>query len=223
MTLSAFESSNLYKTADKANELSVTELIQSVTDCSDKTAAKIAKLFCSDKADGLRGLAAASPQELQGCGMTDAQVRRLKGAFELSRRHKLPRGTDRNTVIDDPAVAASVLSEFLMWQSQEHFAVLSLNIKHQLIAVDVISKGTYTECLVDPKIVFSTALRRGATRILVAHNHPSGDLEPSAADIQLTKDLQKAGAVINLPVLDHLILGNGEYKSIRQTVGGIDW
>ena len=92
-----------------------------------------------------------------------------------------------------------------------------LDIKHKVIGKSVVSKGGQSSAIADPKVIFSLALKRGASRIIVAHNHPSGSLEPSDADIELTTALIKAGQVLDMPVLDHLIIGNGDFTSIRQT------
>ena len=121
------------------------------------------------------------------------------------------------TVVDDPAIAAAALSHELMWQSQERFAVLMLDIKHRLLGTKVITIGTATETLAHPRDIFREVIRQGAVRCLVAHNHPSGNLEPSPEDLALTRQLLQAGQILGIPVLDHLILGNGDFRSLRQT------
>ena len=120
-------------------------------------------------------------------------------------------------MIDDPALAAAALSEQLMWEPREHFAVMCLNIRHQLLSTKILTRGTPTETLADPRDIFSAALRAGAARIIVAHNHPSGNLEPSSEDLRLTRQLLRSANIISVPVLDHLILGGGNYQSLRQT------
>jgi DNA repair protein RadC len=119
-------------------------------------------------------------------------------------------------VVDDPSVAAAALSHELMWQTQERFAVLFLDVKHRIIGSKVITIGTATETLAHPRDIFREVLRHGATRIIIAHNHPSGSLEPSPEDITLTRQLLEAAQVLGVPLLDHLILGNGDYASLRQ-------
>jgi len=121
------------------------------------------------------------------------------------------------TVIDDPSVAAAALSSDLMWQAQERFAVLLLDVKHRLIGTQIITIGTATETLASPRDIFREVLRQGATRVVVAHNHPSGSLEPSSEDITLTRQLLEGAQLLGIPLLDHLILGHGEFRSLRQT------
>ncbi|NEQ52684.1 MAG: DNA repair protein RadC, partial [Leptolyngbya sp. SIO3F4] len=124
---------------------------------------------------------------------------------------------DHRLACDDPAVAAAALSQDLMWQSQERFAIALLDVKHRLIGTKVISLGTATETLAHPREIFREVIKQGATRVIVAHNHPSGSLEPSGADLDLTKQLLKAANILGIPILDHLILGNGDFASLRQT------
>jgi len=121
------------------------------------------------------------------------------------------------TVIDDPSVAAAALSSDLMWQAQERFAVLLLDVKHRLMGTQIITIGTATETLASPRDIFREVLRQGATRVIVAHNHPSGSVEPSPEDITLTRQLLEGAQLLGIPLLDHLILGHGEFRSLRQT------
>jgi DNA repair protein RadC len=121
------------------------------------------------------------------------------------------------TIVDDPAVAAAALSHELMWQTQERFAVLVLDVKHRLIASQVITIGTATETLAHPREIFREIIRLGGNRAIVAHNHPSGNLEPSSEDLLLTRQLLEGARFLSIPLLDHLILGNGNHVSLRQT------
>jgi DNA repair protein RadC len=91
-----------------------------------------------------------------------------------------------------------------------------LDVKNGLIGTKVITIGTATETLIHPRELFREIIRQGATKSIVAHNHPSGNLEPSQADLELTEQLLQGAQYLDLPVLDHLILGNGNYQSIRQ-------
>jgi DNA repair protein RadC len=120
-------------------------------------------------------------------------------------------------VVDDPAIAAAALSQDLMWQTQEKFAVLLLDIKHRLMGSQIISMGTATETIAHPRDIFREVIRQGAVRVIVAHNHPSGILDPSPEDMALTRQLLAGGQLLGIPLLDHLILGNGDHLSLRQT------
>lgn len=162
----------------------------------------------------LQSISAEELLEIQGIGPAKAAT--LVAALELGKRvfHRRP---TTGTVLDDPRVAADALAEHLMWETQEHFAVVCLNIKHQLLSTKVLTKGTSSETLAHPKDVFAAALRGRAARIIVAHNHPSGSLTPSRDDIALTRQLLQAANIIGIPLLDHLMLGGGDYRSLRQT------
>ncbi|HHP7243851.1 MAG TPA: RadC family protein [Elainellaceae cyanobacterium] len=171
----------------------------------------------NDYADVFKGLRSLTPEELMlipGIGAAKAAV--ILAAVELGKRVFHPHPTS-GTVIDDPAIAAQVFAKDLMWQEQEQFGVLLLDVKHRVIGSHIISIGTATETLVHPRDVFRDVIRRGATRVIVAHNHPSGVVEPSQEDIALTRQLLQAGQVLGIPVLDHLILGCGQHKSLRQS------
>ncbi|WJI25501.1 DNA repair protein RadC [Thermosynechococcus sp. B3] len=158
-----------------------------------------------------------TPEELMAIpGVGPAKATTILAAVELGKRVFQSRPGEQ-TIIDNPALAAAVLSTDLMWQPTERFAVLLLDVRHRLLGSHVITVGTATETLVHPREVFREAVRRNASRLIIAHNHPSGNLSPSQADLDLTKQILQAGQLIGIPVLDHLILGNGDYQSLRET------
>ncbi|NJM97275.1 MAG: DNA repair protein RadC [Phormidesmis sp. RL_2_1] len=166
--------------------------------------------------DGLCALRDITAEELMKVsGIGPAKAATILAALELGKR-VLQSQPPLFTVVDDPGVAAAALGHELMWQDQERFAVLLLDIKHRIIGSKVISIGTATETLAHPRDIFREAIKRGATRLILAHNHPSGNLEPSSEDITLTRQLLKGAHLLGIPILDHLILGNGDYASIRQ-------
>ena len=164
--------------------------------------------------DVLRNIA---PQELMKLpGIGEAKAATILAAIELGKRVLQTRPAER-TVVEDPAIAAAALSQDLMWQTQERFAVVMLDTKHRLLGTRIITIGTATETLAHPREIFREVIRQGATRAIVAHNHPSGSLEPSTDDIALTRQLLKGADFLAIPLLDHLILGNGDFLSLRQT------
>lgn len=170
-----------------------------------------------DQADPLAKLRDITMEELMAVpGIGPAKAATILAAIELGKRVFHPK-PEKRTVIDDPSVAVAALSQALMWQRQECFAIVLLDVKHRLLGMQVVTIGTATETLVHPCDVFRTALHHGATRIIVAHNHPSGAVEPSSEDLALTRRLLKAASVVGMPILDHLILGGGQYCSMRQT------
>jgi DNA repair protein RadC len=168
------------------------------------------------KRDPLDVLREISPQELMAIpGIGPAKATTILAAVELGKRTFMFQPTEK-AVIDNPDAAAAALSHDLMWQKQERFAVLSLDVKNSLIAVQIMTVGTATETLAHPGEIFREVLKQGANRIIIAHNHPSGSLEPSQNDIDLTIRLLKVAQLLAVPILDHLILGNGNYQSLRK-------
>ncbi len=166
-----------------------------------------------DPVDALRDV---SPQELmQISGVGPAKAATIVAAVELGKRTFQFR-PHQKTAIDSPVAAAAALSQDLMWQNQERFAVLMLDTKNCLIGTQVITIGTATETVVHPRAIFRESIKQGASKLIVAHNHPSGILEPSTEDLELTQKLLQGAEYLDIPILDHLILGNGNHQSIRQ-------
>jgi DNA repair protein RadC len=167
--------------------------------------------------DPLAALREVSVHELtQIPGVGPAKATTILAAIELGKR-VLAAAPAEKTIIDDPAAAAAVLSTDLMWQTQERFAIVLLDVKHRLLGTRIISIGTATETLAHPREIFREVIRQGGVRAVVAHNHPSGSLDPSPEDLALTQQLLQGGQLLGVPLLDHLILGNGSYVSLRQT------
>jgi DNA repair protein RadC len=170
-----------------------------------------------NQTDPLAALRDVSVQQLVDIpGIGPAKATTILAGIELGKRTFQSRPLER-TVIDDPAIAAAALANDLMWQSQERFAVLLLDVKHRLIGTQVITIGTATETLAHPRDIFREVIRQGATRVVIAHNHPSGNTEPSQDDLHLTVQLLQGAQILGIPLLDHLILGNGDFLSLRQT------
>jgi DNA repair protein RadC len=116
-----------------------------------------------------------------------------------------------------PAEAAPLLAQYIGETDREVFAVALLTIRHRVLGLHTVSVGCLTSSLVHPREVFKPAILAGAAALLLAHNHPSGDPEPSAEDIALTRRLVSAGQLLGIEVLDHLILGeSGRYVSLRE-------
>ncbi|TVQ46297.1 MAG: JAB domain-containing protein [Gloeocapsa sp. DLM2.Bin57] len=173
--------------------------------------------LAQDRRDPLDVLRDINPQELMKIpGIGPAKATTILAAIELGKRVFQLRPNQR-AIIDSPDAAAAAFSHDLMWQTQERFAILMLDVKNALISTRVISIGTATETLAHPREIFREAIRQGATKLIIAHNHPSGNTEPSTEDLNLTTQLLKAAQFLDIPLLDHLILGNGDYRSLRQT------
>jgi DNA repair protein RadC len=120
------------------------------------------------------------------------------------------------TYIDSPEKAAEIIET--IWDAsnltQEYFWLLSLNGARRVVGAFLVSIGSLTSSIAHPRDVFQRAILSGAASIIIAHNHPSGDLEPSSADNEVTKSIRKAGDIIGIRLDDHIIIANGEYNSI---------
>jgi DNA repair protein RadC len=170
----------------------------------------------------LSRLAGASPEELRkvpGVGQDKAVT--LKAAFELARR--LARETHREApLLDTPERVADLLREEMRGLDIETFHVLLVNTRRRLIAAERLCQGTLDTLLVHSREVFRPAIVANAAAIVLAHNHPSGDPSPSEADIKVTRDLIRAGQLLKIEVLDHIILGTRtaerprDYTSLRE-------
>ena len=163
----------------------------------------------------LRGLAEASVEQLsQVHGIGPAKAAQLKAAAELARRLAQPEGSAR-PVIDSAEAAAAVLRPHLADKRKEHVVALLLDNRHRLIRLSPIAVGSLSASLVHPRELFKEAIAASAAALIVAHNHPSGDPEPSDHDVELTARLAEAGRLIGIEVLDHVILGNEGVVSLR--------
>jgi DNA repair protein RadC len=120
-------------------------------------------------------------------------------------------------ILRTPADAAPVLAQFIGESDREQFVVALLTIRHRLIGVNVVSVGCLTSSLVHPREVFRPAVLWPCASLVLAHNHPSGDPEPSAEDVALTRRLASAGQLLGIEVLDHLVLGEaGRFVSLKE-------
>jgi DNA repair protein RadC len=152
-------------------------------------------------------LARASLEELcavKGIGPDKAVT--LKSALTLAQRMARELQVD-SPVLDTPHRVADLLREENRFYEAEQFQVLLLNTRRRLIRVERIARGTLDTVLVHPRDVFKLAIAANASAVVLAHNHPSGDPTPSEADIRVTRDLIRAGQLLKIDVLDHIILG----------------
>jgi len=120
------------------------------------------------------------------------------------------------TLINTPESAAPFLED-MRHLAQEVFVTLTLNTKNRVIRRHLISLGTVSSTLVHPREVFFPAIRDHASSVIICHSHPSGDSSPSAEDIRITKKLIEAGKIIEIPIIDHLIVGDGLPLSLRES------
>ena len=133
---------------------------------------------------------------------------------ELVRR--LSKEEETIDIIHGPEDVAHFAMPQLRNEMKEHFVVMSLNSKNHIIGWDVVSIGILTASPVHPREVFEMALRHHAASVILVHNHPSGDPSPSREDIATTKRLVDAGKIMGVPVLDHIIIGDGRFSSLKE-------
>lgn len=158
---------------------------------------------------GLKGIAAASLQELsQISGIGPAKAVSLKAALELGRRLIRDNG-DEKIVLNSAQEIFELYREEMRHQDREVLIALHLDTRKQLIAEEVVSVGTLNSSLVHPREVFRRAIKNSAAALVLLHNHPSGDPTPSAEDIEVTERIQEVGKLVGIPLVDHLIFGDG--------------
>jgi DNA repair protein RadC len=180
---------------------------------ADESSVSLSKRILSSIENKLSQLAKLSVRDLtQFKGIGEAKAISIIAAFELGRRRKNTE-TDKRVKITDSQTAFEVVYTNLGDLSHEEFWVIFLNRANEVIGKENISKGGVSGTVVDPKVVFKQAVQFPASAIILAHNHPSGNLKPSSADHQLTKKLKEAGKALDIPVLDHLIIGELDYFS----------
>jgi DNA repair protein RadC len=164
----------------------------------------------------LRALSRASETELtQIDGIGPAQAARLKAALEVGRR-LMAEPLDDQWQISAPDDAAHILMPSLSYQTQENLVVLVLNTRHRVVHQQVLYTGTIDTSVCRIAEVFSIAMQHHAASIMIAHNHPSGDPDPSPEDVALTRRLVEAGRLLEINVLDHIIIGHNKFVSLRQ-------
>ncbi|HZG71041.1 MAG TPA: DNA repair protein RadC [Chondromyces sp.] len=166
--------------------------------------------------EGLRLLKDASIEEITSIkGIGQAKAVQIMAALELGRRISNLKYDDRY-IIRSPEDGANYVMEEMRFLSQEHFVCLYLNTKNQVLHKQTVFIGSLNASIVHPREVFKEAFRRSAASIICAHNHPSGDPSPSREDIEVTKRLSECGKLIGIELLDHLIIGEKKYVSLKE-------
>jgi DNA repair protein RadC len=143
------------------------------------------------------------------------RLRELRIRYSLKRNDE-GRPVTMGRILNSPGDAAPVLIELLEHEPAEVFGILCLTTKHRVIAFHEVSRGTLDSTSAHPREVFRAAILSNAATICLAHNHPTGDPSPSSDDIQMTRRLIDAGAILGIHVLDHIVVGDGRYASFRQ-------
>lgn len=158
-----------------------------------------------------------SKEELKLLKLTNDEITKIKLLSEIINRITTP----KEPHFSNPGTIAEYLMPKLRYLEKEEFIVCSLNSKNKMTHYEVLFKGTLTNTIVHPREVYYEVIKNKAASIVVVHNHPSGDPTPSMDDNKLTKVLKETGKIMGIPLLDHLIIGNGAYYSYSESID--DW
>jgi DNA repair protein RadC len=165
---------------------------------------------------GLRGIFRLDVAELARIrGLGDAKAVRLKAALELGRRLAVLSPEER-PLVGSPEDVANLLGTEMAALEQEELRVVLLDTKHRIVRTETVYRGSVNQAQVRVAEIFRDAVRQQATAIVAVHNHPSGDPTPSAADVALTVEIVAAGQLLDIELLDHLIIGQGRWLSLKR-------
>ncbi len=168
------------------------------------------------KARSIRGLADLTIDDLTDIkGIGPAKATKIYAALELSKRISKSRGLAEFKV-DSPESIAKIYMEELRYLKKEIVKLLLIDTKGNIVGDVQLSEGSLNSSIVHPREVFKEALIRSANKVIIIHNHPSGDPGPSEQDIQITRRLSEAGEIMGVELLDHIIIGDGEFNSLRR-------
>jgi len=166
--------------------------------------------------DGFRGLMSATYEDLLKIkGIGKAKIAQILAAMEIVKR-QLRQPLDKLNIIHNPNALYEYLTASMSHLNKEEFRLLHLNRAKALIAEELLFKGTVDNTAVYPREVVESALRKKASALILAHNHPTGEPNSSEEDIELTKALVQACWTVDIPILDHIIIGRGGYMSMKQ-------
>lgn len=197
--------------------LSNAELVALIirTGTKDENALMISNRILSQN-KGLEFISDSTVQELSNInGIGYAKAAQIKAAVELGKRLKNYK-RDNITKVNCPLDAAELVMEEMRHLRKEHLRVIFLNTKNIVIDIKDISMGSLNSSIVHPREIFSEAIRKSSASIIVCHNHPSGDPTQSQEDINITKRLYEVGKIIGIELLDHIIIGDNCYVSLKE-------
>ncbi len=184
----------------------------------NETALALAQRMLSElgRHEGLGFLINISVEELSKIkGISMAKACQIKAAVELGMRIGGLKSTSKVS-IRSPEDVANLLMAEMRYLKKEYFRIIQLDIKNQVLAVEDVSIGSLNASIVQPREVFQGPIRRSSAAIILVHNHPSGDPVPSKEDIDVTRRLCEAGKLLGIDVLDHIIIGDGIYTSLKE-------
>lgn len=166
--------------------------------------------------NGLNGLLSCDTQDfLSLCGIGEAKAAQLIALSEISKRFKAFKSGDEYRITSARSAAEYVMED-MRYLKKEYLKLIMLNSKNVVISVKHISVGSLNSSIVHPREVFLEAIKNSSASIIICHNHPSGDPTPSKEDINITNRLKECGKILGIEVLDHIIIGNGIYVSLKE-------
>lgn len=184
------------------------------TGSKEEDVLKLSKKILNDSG-GIHGLLTCSAQEFISIkGIKNAKAAKILAVCEIYKRLSKP--TKKITSIKKPLDVFNLMMSDISFKKQEIFVVITLNSKNNIVSKKEIFKGSLNSSLVHPREVFKEALKDSAASIVVCHNHPSGDPTPSKEDIGVTKRIAECGKIMGIELLDHVIIGNNEYVSLKE-------
>ncbi|MCD6288478.1 MAG: DNA repair protein RadC [Candidatus Hydrogenedentes bacterium] len=185
------------------------------TGTRDASAEAVAERLLASFGD-LRSVARASIEELCECdGIGMVKAIELRAAFELGKR-LMESTREPRPVIRCPADVADLVMNDLKLLDQEHFLVLLLDTKNRVVRIEHVFKGSLNASVSHPREAFRAAVTNAAAAVILVHNHPSGDPRPSQDDIATTRRMTEAGETLGIPLLDHIIVGDGKHVSLKE-------
>ncbi|MCT4598217.1 MAG: DNA repair protein RadC [Vallitalea sp.] len=200
------------------NALSDAELLAIIIRSGSKKerSIEIAQRILSIKKQGIRGINDLTLEDLQKIsGIGRVKSIQIKAIAELSKRISKYNGVAK-VKISSPSSIASIYMEEMRYLQQEHLKIVFLDTKNKIISDKFLTVGTVNASLINPREVFIQALRHNAVHVILLHNHPSGDPTPSREDISITERIIEAGEIVGIKLLDHLIIGDGNYMSLKE-------
>lgn len=157
-------------------------------------------------------------QKIKGLGM--AKSSQIKACFEIARRvynnDEISNSENKKKLIISPKDVYKLVKSKIIHYTKEHFVVLSFDARNNFLGMDTITVGTLNANLVHPRETFESAIRRHAAQIIIAHNHPSGDPEPSEDDLEITKRLTESGKILGIEIVDHIIVVKNGFLSFKE-------
>ncbi len=180
------------------------------------TAITLGQKILRENEKGLLNLVDATPESLNKFhGISNAKAATLLAAVELGKRISTTKASETFKITSPQDVSALVMEE-MRYYKKEYFKIILLDTKNKVIEINTISIGSLNSSIVHPREVFLEAVKKSSASMILLHNHPSGEVQPSREDINITQRLIKAGDIMGIKVLDHIIIGDGNYLSFKE-------